>query len=347
MYFPGFKDRQFVLIIVSRDPWEILRNFNLPDDLFILSNMEGLKKHKGDIEIVFVADKNMYLNKTSELEVLVAPPVYNNVPPELIEKLGTGLLRASMSEDDPSIRIQGDPFGIQPIYYTSTSSGTIMATRLEWLNRLTSKIFELPANYKLTMSLFSFYKHAVEQNQNSEKIGTIERTINEQLSIIGHLNKETYFFYTGSRFSQFLLDKILTYENEYERLKILNMTNNSNDHIKKLSDQGVDEVIHISEIGPPPSESKLNSKCEGTDISNRALLDAIYNLSERNKPSIIILPLIDFIKNEDEPIIASINKKHIYKIFRAIFKCAWPNAVIDPFLNRNILSFPLRKLWHI
>ena len=339
-----YKDKQFALLVISRDSWSVLRSYRLPDDMFVFTNMEGFKRKSGDIEISLFASKRMGLIKVSESELLIVPKPLSEFPPQFIYNLGTGFLHIQLSEEEPAVIVKSDPFGIQPIYFTSTSNATIVATRKEWIKTLSNAFFELPIGYELIASLFSFEKKRIYYESKTLLKESYMDSVITKLKSLLESSFDIYIYYTDNIFSRALIyllgglktKKDINIVTNYEDLESLKRIIGENFGPRKVN------VIKTDRANPTPSS--MLDKCEISKNYHedyKRFFSTLSELSDENK--IILVSLLGLFGDSEEGTIFELADKY-QEAFRTAFKCVWPSALVDPFLTRDILFLDLSEV---
>ncbi len=158
-YFSGYPDKQFLIIMVSEDPWQYLRNFKIPNDLLVLSGLKGLKRRQEDIETVVIGDRFSWLH-ISDNEYKVIHEDFKQIDQKTILPvpylLGAVKLRA--------LTIKRDFLSFHPMYFSRLPDGFIFSPRKEWIVKIGYRPEIIPPNKKLFVEKYSLkmkedYKH--------------------------------------------------------------------------------------------------------------------------------------------------------------------------------------------
>jgi len=334
-YFEGYSNTQFLFLIVSLDPWGILRGYRLPDELKLYTNMSGFKKKAGDIEVLLVGDKFSGLFELNDFEYVVVNPIFRDLflkrdffPP-------TGWLKISIEEESSAV-VETDPIGFHPAYYIMYGSDLILSVREYWIESLSGTIIEIPNNYKVELSYKStlMAKKRIQYKSQIE----LEKTITEGLSLLlEKTNLDKIFIFDSSLIDKFTL-RILIENNLFDGVKFLPATREANKLLLETSrESGVEysdlQIFNLEELGL----SKDNS-------STKQIIKQIKQYWRKEKINNSAIFLINTIKNDNitdlsglnTPISYYIEEKKLYKYLRELFSIAWPTAIVDPTLFDGI-----------
>jgi len=114
-------ERPFILIFTCIDPWNEISKVMIPDDIFVLSGLRGMKRRKGDREALFVSEKSFWITINDEkLEFEILHPSlrgFKAIPiPKLKGKLGKDF-----------VKLRRDSNLLFPLFFARVEDGFIFS----------------------------------------------------------------------------------------------------------------------------------------------------------------------------------------------------------------------------
>ncbi|MGQ4891205.1 MAG: hypothetical protein ACP6IP_01835 [Candidatus Njordarchaeia archaeon] len=346
MYNIGYVDRQFLLAIVSLDPWELLRNYALPDEFELYTSMEEKKKKMGEIEAMILSDKYSGIRRIDSKKFLVTSPIFQSMELDSINYLNAPSLYLELFQD--YVKIKTDLLGFHPAYFASTESGGFFSTRMEWLKKLVANIFEMANASEIEMSLNAFYLKRTEFKQAPPQDidGILNEGIKKFREIIKNLEADLYFHVQRNPLTLFALIEYFNNLDMGNSLTILLESDKDSEVIKNVlreNDIGFKEMRKLEILS---ENKKISTKVEKIDYLED--IPNIYTITT-SKPSLFLVDLISSIlKNTPlkapESIVDVIYKQHLYLSLRELHKAIWPSSFIDPLLIGEIPLLSLADL---
>ena len=114
-------ERPFILIFTCVDPWNEISKVIIPDEIFVLSGLRGIKRKRGDREALFVSEKSFWIIIDDEkLEFEISHPSlrgFKAIPiPKLKGKLGKDF-----------VKLLRDPNLLFPLFFARVEDGFIFS----------------------------------------------------------------------------------------------------------------------------------------------------------------------------------------------------------------------------
>lgn len=335
------------------DPWDILRNFTIPDETTVETNMRGKKKKKGDVESLLIVERNKGIVYVDERKFMLVPPVLTSLPAENIEKLPVGFLQIELSDD--YILIETDPLGIHPAYYARTHDGYAVSSRKEWLKKLTPLIFEMPNNMELELSMESIYfkEKMKETTIKIHDISIVKASIKEFINavkLIPHLN--IVYLFEPNYFSFYTLLELI--KSDHLRESMITVVRNENDLniVKRLSTElsvDVKKMVTLNEIAKNDI-SEITIKAEDVEeLTNRYNMDYLKIFLQRN--SLFLVSIVNNVYTTNHAAgntaVNAIFESKYYHVLRELFKVSWPSTLADPLLFGQLKTADLNSIANV
>ncbi len=132
-FFLGYSHKQFLLFFVCEDPWNYLRNYEIPNEIVLRSGLKGLKRKAEDVETLVVGDIFSWLEIREERFYVISKKLENLAKIKDFF-LPIPYLRGRIKKSE--IIIYRDSLNFHPLYYTRLPDGFILSPRKEWIMKL-------------------------------------------------------------------------------------------------------------------------------------------------------------------------------------------------------------------
>lgn len=337
-YFNGYKEDQFLFLIISLDPWGVLRGFILPDDMIIETNMRGYKKKQGDIEVLLVGDRYSGLSEIDDFKFSVLPPALKHFEIADTPLQPFGYLLIEIGEESTAT-VKTDPLGVHPIYYGFIGSDVVLSARRKWLEAITDRVFEAPNNSIVELS----YRSARVINRvvkvEDGEFSAVDVIIRNLKNILNGEEKDLIYLYRGIELDEKFL-RILDLSGLKEIVKILPINSQSKKNLSEFLRKENLDLDYFKILW----ERSLNKCVNEEDCLEDILLDLRKESLSNDQHKTIVL--FHFLKRtdiaefnvSDNNIINFVKERNLFVWFRRLFNAAWPLAIIDPFFSsKNML----------
>jgi len=337
-YFSGYREDQFLFLIVSLDPWGVLRGFTLPDDVTIETNMSGYKKKQGDIEVLLIGDRYSGLVEIEDFKYSVLPSSLKHFKISNASFQPFGYILIEIEEESTAI-IETDPLGIHPAYYGFLGNDVIFSVRRKWLESITNNIFDIPNHSIVELS----YRSAKIKNKDiirEENSSAVENIIEFMKNLSSDKEKEIIYLYRGLGLDEKFLE-ILEFVKLQRKAKIIPVNSHSKSNLTKYLKENNIEPEYYNILW-----DKTPSNCINEESCIKQILAILKRESLVRNTYFRTIILSHFLKREntikffesDKCIIEFVKERNLFEWFRELFNIAWPVAIIDPFFSsKNLL----------